>query len=132
MGRCNLFVMCFCASIVADHNIDDQTELDREFFLSNAVELESRNLPDLALRAFRTSLLLLDEETGLDSAQYLSAQKFIRTSILHTKARRLSAFMAISAVIYVGKAQNPLRMEWKIGFDILQVATKRYLTAISR
>ena len=97
-------------------------ELNREFFVRAGSELEKQDFPDLALRAFRTATLLLnEEESAMEHSLFLDSKQHIRDMIHYTKARRVGAFRALSATIELGPGTEPVTISWVSGENMRPV-----------
>ena len=111
-----------------DIRIDLPARLNWEFFSSAGIELEKHDFPDMALRCFRTSLLLVIDEKNINATEKENVRKYINDWVQQTKARRLGAFKTVTAMIQIGPEAQPFT--WKIGYDLRQVTSDNRLTRI--
>jgi hypothetical protein len=121
----SLFILCCPESAnpnPSDVRLSTPSVYNWEFFLHAGIELERNDFPDLALRSFGTSLLLLGENKTISSIETAKLKHLIKEWVQQTKARRLGAFKAVAAKIKIGNESTIV--EWKVGYDIRQVGLR--------
>ncbi len=128
MVRISLTLISVCTSVCANSFVELQLkisipdDLSQEFFVRAGSELERQDFPDLALRAFRTATLLLnEEESAMEYSLFLDRKQHIRDLIHYTKARRVGAFRTLFATIELGPGTEPVNISWVSGENIRPV-----------